>query len=208
MDPVFGEDDALDRHAGRLNHEEVDQRHGRRDAVAVDVLQVLLHAAVALDRGAELGESGRARPCRHAGEEPEQERAARRADVVVDLRGGGEDPGADLRADEEGEGVEERELGAGGGWGRGTATGKVGSSEKGRGRPRGGSVSRIKVVKREDFRCARRWAPVAGVSMHRVFGSKLRGSWLAFYRDSWRLLLRAAQPLGQFDFYQIGATRH
>ena len=196
MDPIFGEDDALDRHAGRLDHEEVDQRHGGRDAVAVDVLQVLLHAAVALDRGAELGESGRARPCRQAGEEPEQERGAGRANVVVDLRGGGEDPGADLGADEEGEGVEERELGAGGGGGGGTATGKVGSLEKGRGRPRGGMVSGIKVVKREDFRCARRWAPIAGMSMHMVFGSELRGSWLAFCRDSWRLPLDAAQPLG------------
>lgn len=100
------EDDAQDGQGG--GHDGDDPRPGGKvpKDVAVDVLEVGLHAALAGDGGPQLGHGARARPGEHAADEPHGQRDARRGHVGVDGARGGEDSAAYDDADDYREGVQ------------------------------------------------------------------------------------------------------
>lgn len=111
-----GGEDALHKDDGqdgqRGGHDGDDPRPGREvpKHVAVDVLEVGLHAALARDGGAQLGHGAGSRPGQDAADQPHGERDTRRGHVCVDGAGRGEDAAADYDADDYGEGVQRAQV--------------------------------------------------------------------------------------------------
>lgn len=146
-DQVLAEDDGDD--GSRAGLEDGDGAPGEEEAgpLAEDLGQVDLGAAVEGDGAAELCIAGGAGPGQDAGDDPDHQRGARGAGVLVDLRGRGEDAAADDEANDERHAVEEGQalvlLERGGrveGGVRGGAQGRVALGGARQGEQAGGKV--------------------------------------------------------------------
>lgn len=135
-DEVLSKDDGDDGSRARL--EDGDGAPGEEEAgpLAKDLGEVDLGAAVEGDGAAELSVAGGARPGQDAGDDPDDERGARGAGVLVDLRGRGEDAAANDEANDERQAVDKRQalvlLERAGVEGAGRVEGRVGGRAEGR----------------------------------------------------------------------------